>query len=1158
MHQPIRGLLVAARGEIAIRVVRAARELDIRTVAIYSQADRLAHHRFAADESHPVGAGRTPTDAYLDVDEIVGVARRTRVDAVHPGYGFLAESPEFADACARASIAFVGPSVEALRTLGNKVAARALALAAGVPVLPGTGPLPHDLEHVDALAAELGYPLMLKAGWGGGGRGMRVVESAGELPALVETARREAASAFGKDELYAEKLVRRAHHVEVQVLGDRHGTLVHLFERDCSVQRRHQKVVERAPAPFLTGALRRRLCEAALRLARAAGFTSAGTVEFLLDADTQRFYFIEVNPRLQVEHTVTEEVTGIDVVKAQLRIAAGGKIGDPASGVPHQDAISLSGHALQCRVTTEDPTRGFAPAHGRLTACQTPAGVGVRVDAGSAHTGAVVTPYYDSLLMKITARGASPGEAIRRMARALRESRIQGVASNLAFLERVVTHPAFASGVSTTRFIDETPDLVQPAPSPEPVTGLLEFLGEVIVNGNGEMQGRAAPTRPLPSPPVPACDLEGPVPAGSRDRLRELGPDRFLAWMRRERRILFTDTTVRDAQQSLLATRLRTHDILAVAPAYARLAPQLFSLECWGGATFDVMMRFLREDPWERPARLREAVPNILLQMMVRASNAVGYTSYPDNVVQHFIAQAARAGIDLFRVFDSLNIVDNMRVAIDAVRESGALCEAAVCYTGDLFDAARPKWNLRYYVDLARQLEKAGAQILGIKDMAGVCRPRAARALIEALRDEVGLPIHFDTHDTSGIAAASVLAAIEAGADAVYGALDAMSGLTSQPNLSAIVSALAQTELDPGLDPEVLQALSRYWEVVRRYYAPFEAEMRSGTADVYRHEIPGPQYTNLRAQARGMGLEHRWDEICKRYADVNLMFGDLVKITPTSTAVAEMALCMVANGLSRDDVLDPRRDIGFPRSVVALFRGDFGLPPEGFPAALQDKVLKGQRPISGRAAAQLPPVDLARQRRDLAAALGRPVTERDVSSSLLFPALFHDYEQHRARFGDVSRLPTAAFLYGLQEGEEIEVDVGSGKNQVIGFMARTGADPDGVVTLFFAVDGQLELVPIASAAAEVRTARPQAEDGNPAHVGAALAGTVAAVAVRPGQRVARGEGLVTIEAMKMETHVIAERDATVTQVHVSLGDAVSRGDLLVSLTFAEPSARAAG
>ena len=1148
MHQTIDRLLVANRGEIAIRVMRAAHELAIRTVAIFSQEDRGARHRFTGDESYLVGAGRTPIGAYLDVDDIVRIARQARVDAVHPGYGFLAESPEFAAACARAGIVFIGPQPQAMRTLGNKIAARALALAVGVPILPATGPLPRALEQVRSLAAGIGYPLMVKASWGGGGRGMRVVESARELPALVEAARREAGAAFGNDEVYVEKLVRRARHVEVQILGDLYGNLVHLFERDCSVQRRHQKVIERAPAPFLTDVQRRRLCQAALTLARAAHYTHAGSVEFLQDADTQEFYFIEVNPRLQVEHTVTEEVTGIDIVKAQLRIAAGARIGDPASGLPPQDAIALSGYALQCRVTTEDPARDFAPSHGRLTACQSPAGFGIRIDAGSAHTGAVVSSFYDSLLMKITAWGDSPGEAIGRMARALGESRVQGVASNLEFLERVIAHPAFASGECTTRFIDETPELAETTPSGDGATPLLEFLGEVIVNGNPEMLGRLRPTAPLPRAPLPSCDREGPIPPGSRDRLRELGEERFLGWIRQEKRVLFTDTTVRDAQQSLLATRVRTHDILAVAPAYARLVPQLFSLECWGGATFDVMLRFLREDPWERLARLRGAVPNILLQMMVRASNAVGYTSYPDNVVQHFITQAAREGIDLFRVFDSLNGVDNMRVAIDAARGSGALCEVAMCYTGDLFDAARPKWNLRYYVDLARQLEKAGAQILGIKDMAGVCRPRAARALVEALRGEVGLPIHFDTHDTSGIAAASVLAAIDAGADAVYGALDAMSGLTSQPNLSAMASALAGTPLDPGLDPEILQALSRYWEVVRRYYAPFEADMRSGTADVYRHEMPGPQYTNLRAQARGMGLEHRWDEICQRYAEVNLLFGDLVKITPTSTAVADMALCMVANGLSRDDVLDPGRDLAFPKSVVALFRGEVGYPPEGFPADLQRKVLKGQKAIYGRAAAYLPAVDLAAQHRDLETALRRPVSERELSSWLLFPALFHECARHRDRFGDVSVLPTAAFLYGLQEGEEIEIEVAPGKQHVIGLQARTAADRDGFVTLYFTLDGQLQLIRLATAAASAQSRRAQAQDGNPAHVSAGLAGTVVAVAVRPGQLVARGDTLLAIEAMKMETRVIAERDAMIAEVYVTPGETVGPSDLLVLLS----------
>jgi len=1148
VHGKIGRLLVANRGEIAIRIVRAARELSMRTVAIFSEEDRAARHRFTADESYLVGAGRAPVDAYLDLEDIMRVARRARVDAIHPGYGFLAGRPALAAACGEAGILFVGPRADVLRVLGDKVAARGLARAAGIPVLPATGLLPREVDKATARAASIGFPLMIKACRGGGGRGLRVVESAAELPTLLETARREARGAFGEDDVYAEKLLRRARHIEVQVVGDLHGTLVHLFDRDCSVQRRHQKIAEWAPAPCLTEAERERLCAAALAVARAAGYTHAGTVEFLLDADTRAFYFIEVNPRLQVEHTVTEEITGIDIVKAQLRITAGARIGDAESGVPAQEAITRSGHALQCRVTTEDPRHGFAPAYGRLTACQVPAGIGIRVDAGGAHTGAGVSPFYDSLLMKIVARGDSPEETIGRMARALGESRIEGVASNLEFLEHVIAHPTFASGAYTTAFVDETPELVETTPSADGALGLLEFLGEVTVNGNPEMLGRPRPEGLLSAPLVPRYDVDRPIPPGSRDRLRELGAERFLAWMRRERRVLFTDTTVRDAQQSLLATRVRTHDIMAVAPAYAHLTPQLFSLECWGGATFDVMLRFLREDPWERLAGLREAVPNLLLQMMVRASNAVGYTSYPDNVVQHFITQATLAGIDLFRVFDSLNGVDNMRVAIDAVRGTGALCEAAMCYTGDLFDAARPKWNLRYYVDLARQLEKAGAQILGIKDMAGVCRPRAARALVEALRGEVGLPIHFDTHDTSGIGAASVLAAIDAGADAVYGALDAMSGLTAQPNLSAMASALAGSDLDPGLDPEILQMLSRYWEGVRRYYTPFEADMRSGTADVYRHEMPGPQYTNLRAQARGMGLEHRWDEICQRYAEVNLLFGDLVKITPTSTAVADMALSMVANGLSRDDVLDPARDLAFPKSVVALFRGEVGVPPEGFPEDLQRKVLKGQPAIYGRAAAYLPAADLTTQRRDLEAILHRPVSERELSSWLLFPALFLEYARHRDRFGDVSVLPTAAFFYGLRQGEEIEVEVAQGKRHVIGLLARTEPDANGCVTLFATVDGQLQLVKLATAAGSVQAARAQAQEGNAAHVSAGLAGTVVAVPVRAGQLVARGETLLAIEAMKMETHVIAERDAMVAEVYVVPGDAVGPRDLLILLS----------
>ncbi|ENO85157.1 pyruvate carboxylase, partial [Thauera linaloolentis] len=959
----IRSLLVANRSEIAIRVMRAAAELGIRTVAIYAREDRFALHRFKADESYLVGAGKTPIQAYLDIGDILRIAREAGVDAIHPGYGFLSENPDFADACAAAGIEFIGPSPDVMRTLGNKVAARNAAIAADVPVIPATGALPDDLDAVKAQAAAIGYPLMLKASWGGGGRGMRAIDREDELAAAIAAARREAKAAFGNDEVYLEKRIVRARHVEVQVLGDTHGQLVHLFERDCSVQRRNQKVVERAPAPYLDDARRAALCEAALRLCRSVGYTHAGTVEFLMDADSGAFYFIEVNPRIQVEHTVTEEVTGIDIVKAQIHISEGARIGDAACGVPAQAGIRLNGHALQCRVTTEDPDKSFAPDYGKLGAYRSAAGFGIRLDAGTAYTGAVITPYYDSLLVKVTAWGREPAEAAQRMDRALREFRIRGVATNLAFLENVVGHPSFRDGSCTTRFIDETPELLATTPRQDRATRMLEFIGEVVVNGNPEMKGR----QPAPAAQAahgdtgliwPAASLDAPIPAGSRDLLRELGPAGFAAWMRQQQAVLLTDTTLRDAHQSLFATRMRTADMLPAAPHYARELAGLLSLECWGGATFDVAMRFLKEDPWQRLAQLRERVPNILFQMLLRASNAVGYTNYPDNVVRFFVQRAAAEGIDLFRVFDSLNNAGNMRVAMDAVNESGALCEAALCYTGDLFDARRDKYSLKYYVDLARQFERAGAHILGIKDMAGICRPRAVSALVKALREETGLPVHFHTHDTSGASAASVLAAIEAGADAVDGAMDAMSGLTSQPSLGAIVAALEGSERAPDVTLDQIRPFSHYWEGVRRHYAPFEADMRAGTADVYRHEMPGGQYTNLREQARAMGLEHRWDAIAQAYADVNMLFGDIVKVTPTSKVVGDMAIFMVANELTPADVLNPAREIAFPESVVQLMRGELGLPPDGFPLALQRKVLKGQPALTERPGAVLPPADL--------------------------------------------------------------------------------------------------------------------------------------------------------------------------------------------------------
>ncbi|THF65449.1 pyruvate carboxylase [Pseudothauera nasutitermitis] len=1155
----ITSLLVANRSEIAIRVMRAAAELGIRTVAVYAREDRFALHRFKADESYLVGAGKTPIQAYLDIEDILRIAREAGVDAIHPGYGFLSENPDFAEACAAAGIEFIGPSPAVMRTLGNKVAAREAAIAAEVPVIPATGALPDDLDTVKAQAAAIGYPLMLKASWGGGGRGMRAIDDESELGAAIAAARREAKAAFGNDEVYLEKRIVRARHVEVQVLGDTHGQLVHLFERDCSVQRRNQKVVERAPAPYLDDARRAELCEAALRLCRSVGYTHAGTVEFLFDADNGHFYFIEVNPRIQVEHTVTEEVTGIDIVKAQIHISEGARIGDADAGVPAQAGIRLNGHALQCRVTTEDPDKGFAPDYGKLSAYRSAAGFGIRLDAGTAYTGAVITPYYDSLLVKVTAWGRDPGEAAQRMDRALREFRIRGVSTNLAFLENIVGHPAFRDGSCTTRFIDDTPELFATTPRQDRATRMLEFIGEVVVNGNPEMKGRQPATahgvHGDTSLIWPASSLGKAIPAGSRDRLRELGPQGFAAWMRAQQAVLLTDTTLRDAHQSLFATRMRSADMLPAAPHYARELAGLLSLECWGGATFDVAMRFLKEDPWQRLAQLRERVPNILFQMLLRASNAVGYTNYPDNVVRFFVQRAAAEGIDLFRVFDSLNNADNMRVAMDAVNESGALCEAALCYTGDLFDARRDKYSLKYYVDLAKQFERAGAHILGIKDMAGICRPRAVSALVKALREETGLPVHFHTHDTSGASAASVLAAVDAGVDAVDGAMDAMSGLTSQPSLGAIVAALEGSERAPAVTLDQLRPFSHYWEGVRRHYAPFEADMRAGTADVYRHEMPGGQYTNLREQARAMGLAHRWDAIAQAYADVNMLFGDIVKVTPTSKVVGDMAIFMVANELTPADVLDPAREIAFPESVVQLMRGELGLPPDGFPTELQRKVLKGRPPLSERPGAVLPPADLDAARAAAQEAAGREIGDNDLASWLMYPKVFADFARHQRRYGDVSVLPTPVFFNGLAERDEIDVPIDAGKTLAVRLVGRTEADDDGMVKLFFELNGQPRPIRIAQAGlARAERKHPKAEDGNPAHLPAPMPGAVAMVAVEAGQRVQKGTPLLSIEAMKMESVLAAERDATIARVWVKPGEQVESKDLLIE--FADAAAGA--
>ena len=1145
MSRKISKLLVANRSEIAIRVMRAANELGMGTVAIYADEDRFALHRFKADESYPVGESGQALGAYLDIQSILRIAREARVDAVHPGYGFLSENPDFVEACSEAGVIFIGPPADVMRKVGNKVSARELATSAGVPVMPATDPLPDDADAAHEMAAAVGYPLMLKASWGGGGRGMRVIRDPSTLSEEIAVARREALAAFGNDEVYLEKLVERARHVEVQVLGDAHGNLVHLFERDCTVQRRNQKVVERAPAPYLDDEQRDELCGHALRLAAAAGYRNAGTVEFLMDAGTGAFYFIEVNPRVQVEHTVTEEVTGIDIVKAQICLAQGARIGDADSGVLTQKNIRLNGHALQCRVTTEDPENKFIPGYGRIRTYRSASGFGIRLDGGTAYPGALITPYYDSLLVKVTAWAPRPGEAVSRMVRALREFRIRGVASNLAFLEQVIRHPQFLKAEYTTRFIDRTPELFDFRKPRDRASRLLNFLAGIIVNGNPEAASRVeAGTRT----PAPVPEYTGAFPDGSVQRLARLGPEGFARWMLEQKAVLLTDTTMRDAHQSLLATRMRSYDLLRIAPAYAERLPELLSLECWGGATFDVAMRFLKEDPWDRLAALKERTPNILLQMLLRSANAVGYRNYPDNVVRHFVQQAAEGGVDLFRVFDSLNWVENMRVSMDAVLESGKLCEAAICYSGDMLGPEPNKYDLAYYVEMARDLEKAGAHILGIKDMAGVCKPAAAHRLVGALKQEVGIPIHFHTHDTSGIGGAAVLSAVDAGVDAVDGAMDAMSGLTSQPNLGSIVDALNGHERDPGVDRAAMRRISRYWELVREHYAGFESEIRSGTADVYRHAMPGGQYTNLREQARSLGIAHRWPEVADRYAEVNELFGDVIKVTPTSKVVGDMALAMVSGGLSTDDVLDPDREVAFPESVVSFFRGDVGQPLGGFPEALQRKILQGREPLTERPGATLPPVDLDAERKRAENRVRRRISEREFSSWLLYPRVFEEYADHLRTYSDVSTLPTPVFFHGLTNQEEIAVEIERGKTLVIRLLAVSDVDQRGEQRVFFELNGQPRTAELVNrlAAASV-TAHPKADPSNPGHVAAPMPGKVVEISVKPGDTVEKGTALLTIEAMKMQMLLRAEGPGTVASIPATVGMQIETQDLLLEL-----------
>ncbi|WP_282181350.1 pyruvate carboxylase [Aliiroseovarius marinus] len=1139
-------ILIANRGEIAIRVMRAANEMGKKTVAVYAEEDKLGLHRFKADEAYRIGEGMGPVAAYLSIDEIIRVAKESGADAIHPGYGLLSENPDFVDACAANGITFIGPKAETMRALGDKASARKVAIAAGVPVIPATEVLGDDMEAIKSEAAEIGYPLMLKASWGGGGRGMRPIFGPDEVEEKVLEGRREAEAAFGNGEGYLEKMITRARHVEVQILGDSHGNIYHLYERDCSVQRRNQKVVERAPAPYLSEAQREELCELGRKICNHVHYECAGTVEFLMDMESGKFYFIEVNPRVQVEHTVTEEVTGIDIVQAQILIAEGKSLAE-ATGKASQYDIRLNGHALQTRVTTEDPQNNFIPDYGRITAYRSATGMGIRLDGGTAYAGGVITRYYDSLLTKVTAWAQTPEKAIARMDRALREFRVRGVSTNIAFVENLLKHPTFLNNQYTTKFIDETPELFKFSKRRDRGTKVLTYIADITVNGHPETADRPAPPADLKAPKPPA--LRADPAAGTRTLLEAEGPQAVADWMKAQKQLLITDTTMRDGHQSLLATRMRSIDMIKVAPAYSANLPQLFSVECWGGATFDVAYRFLQECPWQRLRDLRNAMPNVMTQMLLRASNGVGYTNYPDNVVQEFVRQAAESGVDVFRVFDSLNWVENMRVAMDAVVEAGKVCEGTVCYTGDILNPDRSKYDLKYYVGMAKELEAAGAHVLGLKDMAGLLKPAAARVLVKALKEEVGLPIHFHTHDTSGIAGATILSAADAGVDAVDAAMDAFSGGTSQACLGSVVEALRNTDRDTGLDIGAIREISNYWEGVRHQYAAFESGLEAPASEVYLHEMPGGQFTNLKAQARSLGLEEKWPDVAQSYADVNQMFGDIVKVTPSSKVVGDMALMMVSQGLTRDEVEDPKTDVAFPDSVVDMMRGNLGQPPGGFPDSIIKKVLKDEKPNLERPGKHLEPVDLEATRAELSKELeGFKVDDEDLNGYLMYPKVFLDYMGRHRQYGPVRTLPTKTFFYGMEPGEEISAEIDPGKTLEIRLQALGETDENGEVKVFFELNGQPRTIRVPNRLVKSSTqARPKAEDGNHNHVGAPMPGVVASVAVAAGQQVKEGDLLLTIEAMKMETGIHAERDAVVTALHVQAGGQIDAKDLLVEL-----------
>jgi pyruvate carboxylase len=1137
-------LLVANRSEIAIRVFRAAHELGIRTVAIYSHEDRFALHRFKADEAYQVGSGQEPVKAYLDIDGIIALAIEKGIDAIHPGYGFLSENAEFSKACQAAGITFIGPRDEILGMLGDKTSARTIAEKANVPILSGCNKALKDYAEAKTLCDDLGYPVIVKAAHGGGGRGMRVVRSEKELEDKLNEAQRESLTAFGSDECFIEKFVEKARHIEVQILGDSHGNIVHLFERDCSLQRRHQKVVEIAPAQNLKESVRQDICASAIQICKSVGYDNAGTVEFLMDTATDKYYFIEINPRIQVEHTVTEAVTGFDLVKRQILVSQGFALDSKEIAIPNQDAIQLKCVAFQCRVTTEDPSNNFIPDYGRIEHYRSAGGMGIRLDAGTAFSGALVTPYYDSMLVKVTASGTCFDDVSSRMDRALNEFRIRGVKTNIPFLINLISHKDFLDGKCTTRFIDENPDLFHFPKRRDRATRMLRHMGDVLVNGNPlikEMPKKIF-RREAPLPTI----VKGALPQGSRDQFLKLGASAYSKEILKEKKLLLTDTTFRDAHQSLLATRMRTKDMLKITDAYAQNHADFFSLEMWGGATFDTSMRFLNECPWDRLRSMREKAPNILFQMLLRASNGVGYTNYPDNVVKAFIKQAAESGMDIFRVFDSLNWVTNMKVAMDAVLETDAICEAAVCYTGDILDSKRSKYTLDYYVKMAKELESHGAHIIALKDMAGLLKPYAAFELISALKAELSIPVHLHTHDTSGGQIATLIKAAEAGVDIVDAAMGPLSGLTSQANLNTLVEMMRFQERETGMDFKALGSLSAYWEVVREYYSPFESIQKSSTAEVYHHEMPGGQYTNLFQQGHSMGLGHRWHEITNTYADVNQLFGDIVKVTPSSKVVGDLTLFLVTNDLKANDVVAGNREISYPTSVKEFFQGHLGQPTGGFPADVQDKILRGADASTERPGAHLPPVDLEATKEEVEKKISREISNEELMSYLMYPEVFTKYAMHRRDYGDVSVIPTDVFFYGLPLGEEVSLNIEEGKTLIIKLVAISQADDEGNCKVFFELNGQPRdvVVPNKKVAATVNT-RPQADETNTNHVGSPMPGMIVKIMAAAGDKVERNDPLLTMEAMKMETTIYAEQDGEIAEVLIKAGENVKTKDLLI-------------